>query len=62
MSPPLLPTGPALVRRRRPIKRESAPGKVRQLKESADGQDVVKLREQSERCKSAANGKGDGRE
>lgn len=52
---------PALVRRRRPQKREGAPGKVRQLKESAVEQDGAKLREGLSKGKNAMSARGGAR-
>ena len=43
MSFPRLPSGPVLVGRRWPQKREGAPGKVRQLKVSADRRDTWRV-------------------
>lgn len=53
--------GAALIGRRRPRKRESAPGKARQLKMSAVEQDKGILRDQASVRKNAATRKGAGR-
>lgn len=59
MRAPRLPSGPALARRR-PRKREGAPGKVRQLKVSAETRDKHQLHEEGAGRKDSVSGKGVG--
>lgn len=51
MITPHLRSGPSLLWQHASRKRESAPGKVRQLKESADRQDSATLHHQAWGCK-----------
>ena len=62
MNPPKFPSGPALAIRRRPQKREGAPGKVRQLKLSAAMRDKIHLREWAAGCKDSVSAKGTARD
>ncbi len=60
MNAPRFPSDPAVHERPRPRKREGAPGKGRQLKESAERQDTTLLRERAARGKGTVNGNGVG--